>query len=99
LIILVFCLIFVAFVVCLILLGVVEATYYLWRLETYSSLFFTNKKTEGKPPVHDQPERGFIIWIHIFTLISQDRDIDPYKVPSGLVVVHHGLLGSIPRWE
>jgi len=54
------------------------------------------EKTEGKPPVHDQPERRSIIWIDSLTLISQDEDIDPIN-QSGLVVIHHGLLGSIPR--
>ena len=64
--------------------------------------FLKNKKKEAKgipPASHDQPERRSIIWIDIFTLFIQDRDIDPYKEPSGLAVIHHGLLGSIPRWE
>jgi hypothetical protein len=43
----------------------------------YSGLFEKKEKTEGKPSVHDQPERQSIIWIDIFTLIFQDEDIDP----------------------
>ena len=97
--------VFVA-LICLALVGcafgwfiaiIIESIYYRWRLEICSSLFL-KEKTEGKPPVHDQPERRSIIWIDIFTLNFQDEDIDPIN-QSGLVVVHHGLLGSIPRWE
>ena len=69
------------------------------KTRIYSGLFFLKEKTEGNPSVHDQPERGSLREIHIFTLTMQDEDIDPHKVPSGLVVAHPSLMGSILRWK
>ena len=60
--------------------------------------FLKKEKTEGKPPVHDQPERQSIIWIDIFTLTTQDEDINPINsIRVGLA--HPSLMGSIPRWN
>jgi hypothetical protein len=71
------CLALIACVLGFIVLGAIEVIRNLWRLEVCSGLFFIKEKTEGKPSVHDQPERRSIIWIDSFTLkFLQDEDID-----------------------
>ena len=77
-----------------------EWTSYFMKVLNGLGGFLKNKKKEAKgipSASDDQPERRSIIWIDIFILLIQDIDIDPYKEPSGLAVIHHGLLGSIPR--
>lgn len=88
----------VASVVSLIILGVIEVTHYLWRPEFLPVFLLKKEKTEGKPPVHDQPERRSIIWIDSFTLKLQDEDIDPINsIRVGLA--HPSLMGSTLRWN
>ena len=36
-------------------------------------IFSVKEKTEGNPPVHDQPERRFLSGIDILTLLLQDQ--------------------------
>ena len=89
----------VASVVSLIILGIIEVTHYLWRPEFLPVFLLKKEKTEGKPPVHDQPERRSIIWIDSFTLkFLQDEDIDPINsIRVGLA--HPSLMGSTLRWN